>query len=615
MTETTAKELLPRENRYQIRDDRPLDVVIQRITLDGIETITGRVVEVSRSGVKLAVSGSIPFEETVPLKILNDDLGVEIEVQARVCWGRPGPGSTWTAGCRIAPAIDEKVIARLAEHGCLDRREAARTSIRLLTTVQWELQSTASPVSLTDLSTNGFGMRSAYCPALGQRLLVHVENGAGEGLSLPAQVEWTAKEKGGYAVGCCLLKSDDVRHLLEAARRHQRTFTASPTVNRPYSPWMFAALMVIAFIGPSAVYGLFRALAPTDLPPSVQLADSSAADETPRSDALTQFDSPNVENALTVDQMGLDFADHPAATAHPSPVDEQTAAAPATSDAQLPDMPLDDTTAPRRLTAGPPDDVSVTTVPAPSEVQLPEFAAPVVAAPEDIADAGQTKTDVEPPAPVILAPESAVESPPPVIPPPAQPAKVVQAPAAPTDDISPVPPRHVLLPAGDASSRARPSETTPHENATHGFGADDHSAADSPPAEVATKPSKPLIAPTDGAEFVQQPLEQNAADVKRGAAWWDRSYEQYRQGQLRQAAQSLMKASELDGANPLYVYLAAMIYHQLNDAETAERMIRRAAALERSHAIDDWGDAVRRYQGRPRVWLQRARTQALSRID
>ena len=63
MTTKPARKMVPREPRYSIREGREVNVMIERGAVHSRQTIRGRLLDISPSGVKVSARKCIRFEE------------------------------------------------------------------------------------------------------------------------------------------------------------------------------------------------------------------------------------------------------------------------------------------------------------------------------------------------------------------------------------------------------------------------------------------------------------------------------------------------------------------------------------------------------------------------
>ena len=82
----------------------------------------------------------------------------------------------------------------------------------------------------------------------------------------------------------------------------------------------------------------------------------------------------------------------------------------------------------------------------------------------------------------------------------------------------------------------------------------------------------------------------------------------YRSDHFWEAAEVFYDAMQHDCRNPLYHYLYAMTLFQLGSNDEAERALSNAVFLERLRPVENLGSLLSRFQGRPRLWVERQRT-------
>jgi tetratricopeptide (TPR) repeat protein len=94
-------------------------------------------------------------------------------------------------------------------------------------------------------------------------------------------------------------------------------------------------------------------------------------------------------------------------------------------------------------------------------------------------------------------------------------------------------------------------------------------------------------------------------------AAFQRGIDLYRTSQYARAAEAFAGAAQFDPSSALYLYFEALARRQAGQADAAQQCIERATELEKSHPVAGRGQAMERYQGPARRWLERARAEAL----
>jgi tetratricopeptide (TPR) repeat protein len=193
--------------------------------------------------------------------------------------------------------------------------------------------------------------------------------------------------------------------------------------------------------------------------------------------------------------------------------------------------------------------------------------------------------------------------------------------------ITPSPPRHTTdLPTPPAQEGIR-TASTPTSGAEggridsraltdfiSGLGERLREHADIPVTE------DPVAQPTDSppdnnaAEAEQVARTPTDAEVFQAREAFARGTQFYRRGDYRKATDQFQLAANNDPQEALYFYLLAMSQFQTNALEQAEQNIEIAIALEKDEPIANWGSMLSRYQGKPRLWVERRRSAALTSV-
>ncbi len=216
VTQSDAFRHLRRSPRFKAFEDRQMAVVVQRAVGFEPREMRGRILDLSAGGAKMAVPFEVALQETVAVRFDLPEINSDVSVAATVCWARTAGGNSWRLGCSFAEELPESLMAELAVHGYIDRREDNRQETGIAAAVQWEMTRETTAVQLNDLSQGGF---SIFCPetaAPGTRLRLLVGAADGEGLSVAGVVRWQRSAQEGSILGCAYLEEGAYRRL-EAA--------------------------------------------------------------------------------------------------------------------------------------------------------------------------------------------------------------------------------------------------------------------------------------------------------------------------------------------------------------------------------------------------------------
>ena len=203
MSDTIIKTGLERELRIVLADGQKTTVTLEPGTDEGRERFPAKLLDLSRSGVKLSVASCIPFGKAVSLNLVIPDLALDLRVSAEVCWMRPAKGDSWFLGCSFQPELPEEVLNTLAAAGHVDRRNEERQRISLMGTAKWKSDDTETPVILQNLSDSGFCMLASSPGKTGDEVYLRLSDGSQK--NVPAKTQWIVKVDEGYLVGCAYL--------------------------------------------------------------------------------------------------------------------------------------------------------------------------------------------------------------------------------------------------------------------------------------------------------------------------------------------------------------------------------------------------------------------------
>jgi hypothetical protein len=684
-TEREASQPINRPPRVDMTGGRSGTVMIERHQKRGANRVHGRLVDLSRGGVKISVDCCIPFDETVTLTAEFPEIHFEFHVLADVRWSRQGDGDTWLIGCCFKPGLPDETVERLSNEGYLERRCNPRYPISCDAEAQWELSDESVPVRIADFSAEGFCIVSPRVGKTGQQFQLELKDSDGEPVRVAARMCWQSNAEDGYLVGAEFLNRSDSHRLWEIA--YQTTPNQPLRLRVPLTPsrWMvtwFAALIAIIIAYPPLVRLLAQhdsvaaewssgaaaaatdghleastrpAAAPQPSPPVENQSPAAQTAAQPRSgttEAATQDVQPAANQdseekrswqayrqrqQAKLDKQTRELADQAVqltrlevalqqkqaqsarrlqrrqndvksqrmallaeqsawaskqrerteATRTARPAD-LAASLEAAFDLTAPSSPATPTPVeqPQQTAANPPA-ASESTPAAVSEstpLAAPQFTPP--AAPQFTPAAATTEpqliasSDRIPVSPADSTPPTAAEDATPTT--IQEEAPVDVAPARPLTTAQPAAPAEVTQPS-------EPADVVPSTAAATALDV----AADTPPP-----PAVPPAAIT------------TEADRKTAFAALRRGRQQLEMRQYADAVLALQEVVGLQPQDPLAHYLLALAHHQNGDQTAADQHIWAGAELEQQDPIANWGRAMQRYQGRPRLWLERARARA-----
>jgi hypothetical protein len=180
----------------------------------GTVTVAADVLELSRGGAKLALDDTPDMG--VVLTLHFDQPG--ITATCKVCWSRmgrvDGKQRVWVA-CSFQPALSGEFLERLKEHGYLERRQHSREPLNLPATARWPMGDPL-PVRVRDFSAGGLCLMAPYAAQRGQRMLLHLGEGATDPSSALLEVQWCIPFAEGHLIGCSFMHRaglDAIRHM------------------------------------------------------------------------------------------------------------------------------------------------------------------------------------------------------------------------------------------------------------------------------------------------------------------------------------------------------------------------------------------------------------------
>jgi hypothetical protein len=462
----------------------------------------------------------------------------------------------------------------------------------------------------------------------GDRLLVRLTTVHGEEVIMAAKLRWKANTDSGYLGGCGLVNEEDYACLMpfiddEKSEKPPRSRTPSQhqRSRRPVS-LAFAATAFLMFMGPSVL-----------VLPLLQ------ANRKERVIPINMYEPPEATAETRLAQVDLDSppASGDRATRvvpPPAPARSIDLPAPVSPPAAVPqDQPLENEDVGEKTSR---DDqwpvVNDASSPTVVRDRRPSERAEPDATPTDDHTANRPSADdvpnvvnplVEGTTPVETQDESTVAAPTGDVPVEPVPGKSNLSDMGTPSDMgteetvrSDVPPGVIRLPeaeivtlaeAIDDSPTVAPATVAPPSVAPVAVESDGSNpdVAD----HVAIRPiiDELVIATPDVASAVITPSTQ-----RRAVAEFNRGREALAAGDSSDALAAFAEATASSPDVALYQYHWALALHLTDQSEAAVARVAEAARVEHEHGVENWGKVMQRVQGRPRVWLERARRQALA---
>jgi hypothetical protein len=203
----------PREPRYRFDGKQTVEVDLE--LRDGLESrsLNATLLDISRSGVRLAARELVPLGQLARLKFSFSELGAVLYVSARSCWAREGKKGTWILGCSLDPNLPDGFLSRLTAAGNIDRRSEDRVAGDIQIAASWNLNSWQT-VRLVNYSPGGFCISAS--DSVSEEPRCHLRLGRPDAeLLLVANVQWRLELEGCYRIGCSFFNGRDFERLRE----------------------------------------------------------------------------------------------------------------------------------------------------------------------------------------------------------------------------------------------------------------------------------------------------------------------------------------------------------------------------------------------------------------
>ncbi len=165
-----------------------------------------------------------------------------------------------------------------------------------------------------------------------------------------------------------------------------------------------------------------------------------------------------------------------------------------------------------------------------------------------------------------------------------------------------------------AGAQGEPIDTRPLADLLAGLGERLREHADNPVTEdplAEPAPSERDIPAVVAQEVARAPTDVEVFQARDAFA---RGTQLYRRGDYAKAIDEFQLAAKNDPQKALYFYVLAMSQFQANDLEQAEQNIDIAISLEKGEPIANWGSLLSRFQGKPRLWVERRRSASLTSV-
>jgi hypothetical protein len=247
MTVTTETTNLRTHARYQLVSDSPVPVCVEWKSGNESHKCDARLVDLSANGARIRLPQHVELHETIEVRLRVKKLSVDFQCAAEVCWSQPF-GNEWVLGCAFDSELPEHVLVKLAGNGYINRRTDPRFSIDLTAEVREELGANEwLKVTLDNYSSGGFRLRSMYPIAVGQRVLLSLQEFEQQ-VAIPGRALWQVETEEGYSVGCSFLNGDGFDRLTSIVRREDSQPVPSRRRSIRISPLAWLALVTTIFV-------------------------------------------------------------------------------------------------------------------------------------------------------------------------------------------------------------------------------------------------------------------------------------------------------------------------------------------------------------------------------
>jgi hypothetical protein len=247
---STGDKLPARETRFPVVDGKSIRVTIKRCGDMSAEELDAQLLDISTGGVKLTVTSCPAVQEAVVLRIVLPEINLDLRVDARTCWSRPGTGETWYLGCALKPKLPDQVLTDLAINGFLQRRRDPRRPTDLSAQMRCEGTAEVADVQICDFSPGGLRVRAPQPVEMGQRLLIQLPEGSGAAGHFIAKTTWQLRRDDGYELGCTFVNKEGLQLIHDALLedRDAADEKARPPRRRSRGWWLAAALLLAALL-------------------------------------------------------------------------------------------------------------------------------------------------------------------------------------------------------------------------------------------------------------------------------------------------------------------------------------------------------------------------------
>ena len=220
-SDKTKPSVCDRSPEQHKRDASETAVVVEMIRhLDGKCTKSvASVVRLSNTMAKLSVPVPPKFSEVVELRFSCQAINLELNIESRVNWIRPGDDDAWIVTCSFLSVLSGDVLSALHASGHVDCRREPRRKVHVPATAHWPLEREPMPVVISDYSEGGFCLTTERPETLHDKVLLTLSS-QDDSASVIGFVRWHTESQHENQIGCEFASADGYRSLDEAVQRY-----------------------------------------------------------------------------------------------------------------------------------------------------------------------------------------------------------------------------------------------------------------------------------------------------------------------------------------------------------------------------------------------------------
>ena len=235
-----------REPRFRACGTRPLVVRLEWEENGKTKSIAGKIVDLSRSGMKISTNHSIDDGTPITVKIRASKVAIEVETVGQVCWSRMLPNECRHVGCLFATQLSDYVLDQLAATGYLERRTDTRQPIEFAVNIRKELDGDDRAAgTIFDYSPGGCRIVSPSFLGTDGRLLIEIARKGGGVSCFSVQPLWQQLIEDEYHTGCEFMNRPAYETLLQIIETEYTVAEDEPEKSIDLRPCFWLALVVV----------------------------------------------------------------------------------------------------------------------------------------------------------------------------------------------------------------------------------------------------------------------------------------------------------------------------------------------------------------------------------